>query len=72
MQGLVRQLDHPVRWVETVKFLMSNGIDAMIECGPGKVLSGLNKRIASQIVNTTIHNPESLQYALNLKREILV
>lgn len=43
--GLVRQLSHPVRWVETMQFFVSQHITTIIECGPGKVLTGLNKRI---------------------------
>jgi [acyl-carrier-protein] S-malonyltransferase len=43
--GLVRQLSMPVRWVETVEYMMRAGIGEMVECGPGKVLTGLNKRI---------------------------
>lgn len=48
-QVLVEQLTHPVRWVETIQWLEKNGINLIIECGPGKVLSGLNKRITPAI-----------------------
>ena len=44
-QGLVQQLSKPVRWVETVQAFMKEGVTQIIECGPGKVLTGLNKRI---------------------------
>ncbi len=44
--ALVRQLVQPVRWVETVKKMVSSGVSHVVECGPGKVLAGLNKRIA--------------------------
>lgn len=43
--ALVRQLYSPVRWVETIQLLSSHGVEAIIECGPGKVLTGLIKRI---------------------------
>lgn len=43
--GLVRQLYMPVRWVETIQHLVGMGISTIVECGPGKVLTGLNKRI---------------------------
>lgn len=43
--GLIRQLYMPVRWVETIEFFSNKGVTQIIECGPGKVLSGLNKRI---------------------------
>ncbi|MGH8221316.1 MAG: ACP S-malonyltransferase [Steroidobacteraceae bacterium] len=45
---LVRQLLSPVRWRETVRALEERGIGELIECGPGRVLSGLNRRIASR------------------------
>ena len=44
-QLLVRQLASPVRWQDTVRALAANGHAQIIECGPGKVLSGLNRRI---------------------------
>ena len=43
--ALVNQLDHPVRWVETIRAIFREGIGQAAECGPGKVLAGLNKRI---------------------------
>lgn len=42
---LAKQLFNPVRWVETVNFLAAQGVDTLVECGPGKVLAGLAKRI---------------------------
>lgn len=44
-EALSKQLHTPVRWVETVEALVNAGVDTVIECGPGKVLTGLNKRI---------------------------
>jgi len=44
-RALGQQLHTPVRWVETIEALANAGVDTVIECGPGKVLSGLNKRI---------------------------
>lgn len=51
--GLVRQLYSPVLWTKTVRKIAENDIDIIVECGPGKVLSGLNKRIhdTAQIFN---------------------
>lgn len=48
--ALAEQLDHPVRWVETIQMLSQNGIKTLWECGPGKVLAGLVKRIDNAIV----------------------
>jgi [acyl-carrier-protein] S-malonyltransferase len=47
--ALVRQLYSPVRWVETVQAMAAQGIGQAAECGPGKVLSGLNKRIVAEM-----------------------
>jgi len=47
--ALVAQLDHPVRWVETVQLLGRKGVKRVVECGPGKVLVGLSKRIVPDI-----------------------
>ena len=44
--ALVRQLCKPVRWVETIRAMVSAGTTHIVECGPGRVLAGLNKRIA--------------------------
>jgi [acyl-carrier-protein] S-malonyltransferase len=46
--ALVRQLYQPVRWVDTIRAIVSAGATHIVECGPGKVLAGLNKRIAPQ------------------------
>lgn len=43
--ALKRQLYSPVRWVETIQYMAQQGVDEIVECGPGKVLAGLNKRI---------------------------
>jgi [acyl-carrier-protein] S-malonyltransferase len=53
--GLIRQLYLPVRWVEIIQFFNTHGITRIIECGPGKVLNGLNKRIHPdlQLMNMT-------------------
>lgn len=44
-QALIQQLISPVRWVETIHFIRAQGVSTFFECGPGKVLTGLNKRI---------------------------
>jgi len=47
--ALVRQLYSPVRWVETIQWLAQQGVKYFVECGPGKVLAGLNKRIVPEM-----------------------
>ncbi|MHB1565894.1 MAG: ACP S-malonyltransferase [Acidiferrobacter sp.] len=62
-EALVRQLDSPVRWVETITTLMGYGITRFYECGPGKVLTGLTKRIAGASC-TAIGEPDDMATAL--------
>ncbi|OAI50003.1 malonyl CoA-ACP transacylase [Gammaproteobacteria bacterium SCGC AG-212-F23] len=59
--GLVKQLFMPVRWVDTVKKFVTTGISSIVECGPGKVLNGLNKRIAPEMQLININELTSLQ-----------
>ncbi|MBS0287834.1 MAG: ACP S-malonyltransferase [Proteobacteria bacterium] len=61
--NLVKQLYQPVRWVETVQRLASEGISVAFECGPGKVLCGLIKRISPDIKAMGIETPEELTTA---------
>ena len=58
--ALVRQLYGPVRWIETIKALADAGMKHVIECGPGRVLVGLNKRIDERIQSASIHDQASL------------
>jgi len=46
---LIKQLYSPVRWVETIEMMSKEGVDTLYECGPGKVLAGLNKRIVKSM-----------------------
>lgn len=62
--ALVRQAWHPVRWVETVQAMKAQGVTHVVECGPGKVLNGLTKRIDRDLVGLAITDPASLQAAL--------
>lgn len=62
--ALVRQAWNPVRWVETIQFMQSQGVTHVVECGPGKVLSGLLKRIDRNLVSLSISDPESLRSTL--------
>lgn len=47
--ALIRQIYNPVRWVETIQLMKSQGVEVILECGPGKVLTGLNKRIVTDV-----------------------
>jgi [acyl-carrier-protein] S-malonyltransferase len=61
--ALVRQVESPVRWVETIRQIAAGGASQIIECGPGKVLAGLNKRIAKDTQTLPVYDPETLQLA---------
>ena len=63
-QALVKQLSNPVRWVETISRLSSDGIDVVVECGPGKVLAGLNKRINKEFPAYPLFDTASITAAL--------
>ena len=69
-QALVEQLVGPVRWTDTVRAMLGQGVNAVIECGPGKVLTGLNRRIErnKDIAMLAIEDSASLQEALNVGR----
>jgi [acyl-carrier-protein] S-malonyltransferase len=58
--ALYRQAFGPVRWVELVQALKARGLMHVIECGPGKVLAGMVKRIDSELTSATIFDPASL------------
>lgn len=62
--ALVRQAWHPVRWVETIQSLMAQGVTQIVECGPGKVLAGLVKRIDTTVQIHTITDQTSLDAVL--------
>jgi [acyl-carrier-protein] S-malonyltransferase len=62
--GLVKQLYMPVRWVETIKTFALSGVSHIVECGPGKVLTGLNKRIAQETELSHTADLNSLQTLL--------
>jgi len=58
--NLVQQLYRPVLWVDCVNNMAGKGIERMLECGPGKVLSGLNKRISRGLAVATVADAELL------------
>lgn len=62
--ALVRQAASPVRWVETVQKIAGEGISHVVECGPGKVLAGLTKRINDGLISEAIVDQASLDKLL--------
>ncbi|MGH8585666.1 MAG: ACP S-malonyltransferase, partial [Gammaproteobacteria bacterium] len=61
---LSEQLFKPVRWVEVIRRLCREGVDAVVECGPGRVLAGLCKRIDPDLKTFVTDTPEHLENAL--------
>jgi len=62
--ALKEQLYKPVNWADSIKFMNDQGVTRFVECGPGKVLIGLNKRIAKDAEHYSIYNPETLNEGL--------
>lgn len=63
---LGRQLYSPVRWVETIRTFAARGVRSVFEFGPGKILTGLNKRIEKSLQCLCVYDPSSLERALIL------
>lgn len=63
--ALVSQIESPVRWVETIQQMAAKGVTRLVECGPGKVLTGLNKRIVKTLETWPVFDPATLREALN-------
>jgi [acyl-carrier-protein] S-malonyltransferase len=62
--ALARQACHPVRWVEVIRHMAGMGVTHVAECGPGKVLAGLTKRIDGNLQGLAITDPQSLAQAI--------
>ncbi|MDP1683968.1 ACP S-malonyltransferase [Hydrogenophaga sp.] len=58
--ALYRQAFGPVRWVECVQAIKTHGVDTIVECGPGKVLAGMVKRIDAELTGASMYDPASL------------
>lgn len=67
---LIEQLYQPVRWTACIEAMVAQGAEVFIECGPGKVLTGLNKRIARGSKGLAVNDPDSLAAALELARDM--
>ncbi|NIO43051.1 MAG: ACP S-malonyltransferase [Burkholderiales bacterium] len=64
-KALVRQLYRPVRWAETITSLNQSGVTHIVECGPGKVLAGLNRRIGTDAQTIALVDTKSLNEAVS-------
>jgi len=61
---LVEQIYSPVRWTECIQAMAAAGVGRLVECGPGKVLSGLNRRIDKGLQSHSIEEPEAMASAI--------
>ena len=62
--SLARQAASPVRWVETIQRMAADGVTHVVECGPGRILAGLTKRIAPTLESIAIADAAGLEDAL--------
>jgi [acyl-carrier-protein] S-malonyltransferase len=60
-QRLVEQVTGLVRWRESVQFMKTAGVEILVECGSGKVLSGLVKRIDKEMTGTALNTPAEIE-----------
>ncbi|WP_241591895.1 ACP S-malonyltransferase [Rosenbergiella epipactidis] len=63
-EALVRQLYSPIRWTESVQYIAAQGVTQLVEVGPGKVLTGLTKRIVDTLTASAINDPAAFSAAL--------
>ncbi|MCB1935521.1 MAG: ACP S-malonyltransferase [Nitrosomonas sp.] len=63
---LARQLFSPVRWVDTIQQLAANGVTHVVECGPGNILTGLDKRIERSLQHLSLSNSEAIKQAVSV------
>ena len=64
-ENLIKQADHPVRWIDCVNTMRAFGASIYLECGPGKTLAGFNKRIDKTLVTMNVEDVSSLQKTLD-------
>ncbi len=62
-EALIHQLISPVRWVETIQYMIDHDIKTFYECGPGKVLAGLNRRISREVCSKSLHTKSEIEAA---------
>ncbi len=66
--ALARQAAHPVRWADTIRSLSERGVTHVVECGPGRVLSGLTKRVVPGLESLAVNDTAGIAAALSVIR----
>jgi [acyl-carrier-protein] S-malonyltransferase len=69
-KALVTQADHPVRWVECIKEMAARGVTNVLECGPGKILAPLTKRIVDSLQGLALADRAALESGVRLSKEV--
>lgn len=69
IESLVKQVSSPVRWEQSIRYLAAEGVDTFVECGPGKVLTGMIKKIAPKSVLLNVEDLSSLEKSLAYLKE---
>jgi len=64
--SLVKQLYSPVRWTDTIHAFAEAGVTHVVECGPGKILTGLNKRIDKNLQNIALTDSAALRQTISI------
>ena len=62
---LISQIEKKVRWLESIEYMINNGVKNFVEIGPGKVLSGLIKRINKNVIVNSINSEEDIKLLIN-------
>jgi [acyl-carrier-protein] S-malonyltransferase len=62
--ALIRQIESPVRWVESVRTMIDTGVDRFVEVGPGAVIAGMVKRIDRSVAITSVGSPHEVEALL--------
>lgn len=68
-QALVDQAWHPVRWAQTIEAMAQQGVTHVVECGPGKVLTGLVKRINPSLIGLSVNDPATMREAIETLKQ---
>jgi [acyl-carrier-protein] S-malonyltransferase len=68
-RALALRLHRPVRWTETIEAMRTQGVGVILEMGPGRVLTGLNKRIDRRLKGLSVQDPAGLEKALQYCEE---
>ncbi len=69
-EALVAQANHPVRWTESIRAMAADGIQTVLECGPGKVLAPLSRRIDDRLYGAPLSDRASIEDAIRLLLEV--